>query len=53
MKITFIGVGDMGSHMVPHLAKAGYDVTVWDKVPAKMAAVADVTFARQLHWKML
>ena len=39
MKITFIGVGDMGSHMVPHLAKAGYDVTVWDKVPAKMAAV--------------
>lgn len=40
MKITFIGVGDMGSHMVPHLAKAGYDVTVWDKVPAKMAAVA-------------
>ncbi|QVI34736.1 3-hydroxyisobutyrate dehydrogenase [Lacticaseibacillus chiayiensis] len=40
MKITFIGVGDMGSHMVPHLAKAGYDVVVWDKVATKMTALA-------------
>lgn len=51
MKITFIGVGDMGSHMVPHLAKAGYDVVIWDKVPAKMAALTGehVTAAKSLE----
>lgn len=39
MKITFIGVGDMGSQIVPHLAQAGYDVVIWDKEPAKMTAL--------------
>ena len=31
MKITFIGVGDMGSQIVPHLAQAGYDVVIGTK----------------------
>ncbi|WLV86325.1 NAD(P)-dependent oxidoreductase [Lacticaseibacillus zeae] len=50
MKITFIGVGDMRSHMVPHLAKAGYDLVIWDKVPAKMATLTGehVTAAKSL-----
>ena len=34
MKKTFIGVGDMGSQIVPHLAQAGYDGVIWDKEPA-------------------
>lgn len=40
MKITFIGVGFMGSEMIPHLAAAGYDVVIWDKEPQKTAALA-------------
>lgn len=36
-KVTFIGIGDMGTEMVKHLPTAGYDVTIWDKVPDKMA----------------
>lgn len=41
MNITFIGIGDMGSHMVPHLLKAGHHVTIWDRDAEKMAAEHD------------
>jgi 3-hydroxyisobutyrate dehydrogenase-like beta-hydroxyacid dehydrogenase len=30
MKVGFIGVGSMGSVMVPHLVKAGHTVSVWN-----------------------
>ncbi|GAB6092064.1 NAD(P)-dependent oxidoreductase [Furfurilactobacillus curtus] len=39
MNISFIGIGDMGSQMVPHLAEAGHTVTIWDRDPDKMAAI--------------
>ncbi|MSN26922.1 MAG: NAD-binding protein [Geobacter sp.] len=34
-KIGFIGLGIMGSPMAANLVKAGFDVTVWNRTPAK------------------
>ena len=40
-KIAFLGLGAMGSRMVPHLIKAGHAVTVWNRSSAAVeAAVA-------------
>ena len=35
MKIGFIGLGHMGSAMAANLVKAGHDVTVFNRSPAK------------------
>lgn len=35
MKIAFIGLGNMGSHMARNLLRANHDVTVWNRTPAK------------------
>lgn len=35
-KIGFIGLGTMGRHMAANLAKAGFDVRVYDQVPEAM-----------------
>ncbi len=35
MKIAFIGLGNMGSHMARHLLQAGHDVTVWNRTSSK------------------
>ena len=35
MKIAFIGLGNMGSHMARHLLRAGHDLTVWNRTSAK------------------
>ncbi len=35
MKIAFLGLGNMGSHMARHLLRAGHDVTVWNRTPSK------------------
>ncbi len=34
-RIGYIGMGIMGSAMVANLIKAGYDLTVWNRTPAK------------------
>ena len=34
MKITFIGLGIMGSRMARHILTAGFDLTVWNRSPA-------------------
>lgn len=36
MNITFIGIGDMGSQMVPHLLNGNNKVTIWDRDESKM-----------------
>ncbi|WP_159722524.1 NAD(P)-dependent oxidoreductase [Enterococcus sp. CSURQ0835] len=41
MKITFIGLGDMGSPLVTHLIKADHQVTIWDRDAEKMAQVKE------------
>ena len=38
MRISFLGLGVMGAPMARHLAKAGHDVTVYNRTPAKAAA---------------
>jgi len=40
MKIGFIGLGQMGSAMVRNLVKAGHQVLVWNRSPAKAEALA-------------
>ncbi len=38
MRISFLGLGIMGAPMARHLAKAGHDVTVYNRTMAKAAA---------------
>ncbi|HEY0663186.1 MAG TPA: NAD(P)-binding domain-containing protein, partial [Thiobacillaceae bacterium] len=38
MKLAFIGLGVMGYPMAGHLARAGHDVTVWNRTAARAAA---------------
>src|SRR5579872_3169249 len=38
MKVAFLGLGVMGYPMAGHLAKAGHDVTVYNRTAAKAAA---------------
>lgn len=35
MKVAFIGLGNMGSHMARSLLRAGHDVSVWNRTLAK------------------
>jgi 3-hydroxyisobutyrate dehydrogenase-like beta-hydroxyacid dehydrogenase len=35
MKIAFLGLGNMGSHMARHLLRAGHDMTVWNRTLSK------------------
>jgi len=37
MKIAFLGLGNMGIHMARHLAKAGHEVTVWNRTASRAA----------------
>lgn len=39
-KLGFIGLGIMGLGMARNLLKAGYDVRVWNRTPAKMETLA-------------
>lgn len=41
MKLGFIGIGLMGRPMTLRLLAAGYQVTVWNRSPAKLAAVVE------------
>ena len=38
--LGFVGLGIMGNHMAANLAKAGFDVTVWNRSPDKCDSVA-------------
>jgi 3-hydroxyisobutyrate dehydrogenase-like beta-hydroxyacid dehydrogenase len=40
MKIAFLGLGKMGSHMARHLLEAGHEVTVWNRTAAGAAPLA-------------
>ena len=41
-KIGFVGLGIMGRGMVHNLLKAGFDVTVWNRTPARMQEFFDL-----------
>jgi 3-hydroxyisobutyrate dehydrogenase-like beta-hydroxyacid dehydrogenase len=36
-RVAFLGLGVMGAHMAGHLARAGHDVTVFNRTPVKAA----------------
>lgn len=40
MKLGFVGLGIMGSAMAANLAKAGFEVTAWNRTPAKCDPLA-------------
>jgi 3-hydroxyisobutyrate dehydrogenase-like beta-hydroxyacid dehydrogenase len=42
MKVGFIGLGHMGSAMATNLLKAGHDVTVFNRSPAKRQALVEL-----------
>ncbi|WP_102349013.1 NAD(P)-dependent oxidoreductase [Bacillus sp. Marseille-P3661] len=42
MKVGFIGVGVMGSRMVKRLLAAGYDVSVYNRSPEKVAPLVEL-----------
>ena len=44
-KVGFVGLGNMGGPMAANLAKAGYEVRVFDLMPALIAGVAGATGA--------
>ncbi len=39
MRVAFLGLGRMGAPMAAHVAKAGHDLTVWNRTPGKAAEV--------------
>jgi 3-hydroxyisobutyrate dehydrogenase-like beta-hydroxyacid dehydrogenase len=41
MKLGFVGLGDMGSLIVPRLMAAGHEVAGWNRTKAKAAALID------------
>lgn len=41
ISVSFLGIGLMGAPMVARLLSAGFCVTVWNRTPAKAAALAD------------
>lgn len=41
-RVGFIGLGTMGASMAANLARAGFDLTVWNRTPGRDAAVVDL-----------
>jgi len=41
-KVSFIGLGIMGSGMVANLVKAGHEVTVWNRTASKLDEIKRV-----------
>ena len=39
LKIAFIGIGLMGNHMARNLLKAGHELFIWNRTPAKAEAL--------------
>ena len=39
MRVGFVGLGSMGQGMARHLVKAGHDVRVWNRTPARAKAL--------------
>jgi len=42
MRVAFLGLGIMGQAMATNLAKAGHEVTVWNRTPGKLVEGASV-----------
>jgi 3-hydroxyisobutyrate dehydrogenase-like beta-hydroxyacid dehydrogenase len=42
MRVAFLGLGIMGQAMATNLAKAGHEVTVWNRTPGKLVEGASI-----------
>jgi 3-hydroxyisobutyrate dehydrogenase-like beta-hydroxyacid dehydrogenase len=42
MKVAFIGLGKMGSAIASNIMKCGFDLTVWNRSPERMAPLLDL-----------
>src|SRR5690348_1169687 len=42
MRVAFLGLGIMGQAMAANLAKAGHEVTVWNRTPGKLVEGAGI-----------
>jgi 3-hydroxyisobutyrate dehydrogenase len=40
--VAFLGLGRMGAPMAAHVARAGHDLTVWNRTPGKAGALLDL-----------
>lgn len=41
MRVAFLGLGRMGTPMAEHVLRAGHDLVVWNRDPAKTATLAE------------
>ena len=42
MRVGFVGLGTMGGAMAANAARAGFDVTAWNRTPGRAAELADL-----------
>ncbi|MBF8289828.1 MAG: NAD(P)-dependent oxidoreductase [Chloroflexi bacterium] len=42
MRVGFVGLGTMGGAMAANVARAGFEVTAWNRTPGRAAALADL-----------
>jgi 3-hydroxyisobutyrate dehydrogenase len=41
-RVAFVGLGTMGAAMAANIARAGFQVTVWNRTPGRSAALVDL-----------
>ncbi|HEX5589097.1 MAG TPA: NAD(P)-binding domain-containing protein, partial [Candidatus Limnocylindrales bacterium] len=48
MRVGFVGLGTMGGAMAANVARAGFEVTAWNRTPGRAAELGElgVTLAR-------
>ena len=42
MRVGFVGLGTMGGAMAANAARAGFEVTAWNRTPGRAAELADL-----------
>ncbi|MCW2598304.1 MAG: 6-phosphogluconate dehydrogenase NAD-binding protein [Frankiales bacterium] len=42
MRVAFLGLGRMGTPMAAHVARAGHELTVWNRTPGKAAPLVEL-----------
>ena len=47
MRIGFLGLGNMGAPIAANLARAGHDVSIWNRTAAKARSLVDTVVQDQ------
>ena len=48
-RVGFVGLGTMGSAMAANLARAGFDLTVWNRTPGRAAPLIALGAVKPAH----